>query len=292
MLEVKSVSKSLGDRTILDEVSFSADAGRITGLVGARGAGKTTALRIVLGLMDADDGSVELDGEELEGGDRQNFGYLPEERGLYPSMPVGEQLVYFARLHGMSLGAAEKNAITLLERFDISDRAYSLLEQLTASEAQRVQIAAALAHDPDVVVLDEPFRDLDDEGIQLVFKFLADHAASGVPILIASDRWDQVEKFADDVVVLSRGKVHDSGSTDALRNRDGQQFELELSSDTGWIHDIEGIEVLEQAERRAIFSTNEKTKAQDVLRRAVETGDVRKFSSVSPALAEVFREVV
>lgn len=217
MLSVKGLSHTIGKRAVLKDVSFAAKPGRVTGVVGGRGAGKTLLSQIVMGLVDADKGKVTLEGQELEGGDRQNFGYLPAERGQYPQMRVLEQIVYFARLHGMGLGAAERNGVTLLSRLDLSDRAYARLGQLSATEVARVEIATVLAADPDVVVIDEPFDGLDAASATLVFDLLRDHADSGVPVLFFSRNWDLADAAADEVVVLDHGKVTGKGNLAKLK---------------------------------------------------------------------------
>ncbi|GAA4508796.1 ABC transporter ATP-binding protein [Brevibacterium yomogidense] len=212
MLEVKGLTVSHGRKTYLKDVSFTADAARLTGVVGLRGSGKTELVRTIMGLIDADEGTIELAGTQLGYGDRQNFGYLPSERGGYPRMKVLEQIVYLARLHGMTLGAAEKNAVTLLSRLDLADRAYAQLSHLSGSEVARVDIAAVLAADPDVVLLDEPFDGLDAESADAVFGLLRDHAESGVPVLFTTDKWRLAQEHADDLVVLSHGRVAAHGT--------------------------------------------------------------------------------
>ena len=173
-----------------------------------------------MGLIDADEGTIELAGSKLEYGDRQNFGYLPSERGGYPRMKVLEQIVYLARLHGMTLGAAEKNAVTLLSRLDLSDRAYAQLSHLSGSEVARVDIAAVLAADPDVVILDEPFDGLDAESAEIVFGLLRDHAESGVPVFFTTDKWRMAQEHADDLIVLAHGRIVGQGTFDYLQGED------------------------------------------------------------------------
>ena len=148
MLTLTGITLKSGRKTWLKDVSFTAKARRITGVVGPRGSGKTELTRIIMGLIEPDSGTITLEGHELGFGDRQNFGYLPSERGGYPNMKVLEQIVFFARLHGMTMGAAERNAVTLLSRLDLSDRAYAPLSHLSGTEVARVDIAAILASPP------------------------------------------------------------------------------------------------------------------------------------------------
>ena len=169
MLTLKEVSLRKGKRTYLDEVSFTAEAGRITAIVGTRSAGRTELVRIIMGLIAADEGTIELEDFELAFGDRQNFGYLPAERGGYPNMRVLDQIVYLARLHGITLGAAERNALTLLGHLELADRGYAPLKNLSGAEIARVDIAATLAADPDVlIVLHQPDGDGSDVAEEMI----------------------------------------------------------------------------------------------------------------------------
>src|SRR4051794_37175718 len=157
MLKVSTVSRSFGDRRVVDGVSFAVRPGRMTGFLGANGSGKTTTMRIILGVLAAHGGAVTWRGAPVTQSVRQRFGYMPEERGLYPKMKVAEQVVWLGQLHGLSLGAAKANTERLLAQLELSDRAENRLEALSLGNQQRVQVAAALVHDPDVLILDEPF---------------------------------------------------------------------------------------------------------------------------------------
>lgn len=294
MLSVKGLTHAIGKRSVLKDVSFSARPGRITGVVGGRGAGKSLLAHIVMGLVDPDEGKVTIEGQELEGGDRQNFGYLPAERGQYPSMRVLDQIVYLARLHGMSLGAAERNAVTLLSRLDISDRAYARLGQLSASEVARVEIATILAADPDVVVIDEPFEGLDAASATLVFDLLRDHADSGVPVLFFSRNWDLADAAADDVVVLDHGKVTGKGSLDKLK-KDKSRFRVTLASSeqADAVAELlpgkpkaDGTHVeFEAASPAAAFTAAQQATAQ-------VRGTIVDYGPSLPSLAAMYREAV
>src|SRR6218665_4041400 len=161
MLQLRGIGKSYGSRLVLDDVSFLVAPGRLTGFVGGNGAGKTTTMRIVLGLLSADGGTVALDGRSLTAEDRRHFGYMPEERGLYPKMKVLEQIVYLARLHGFGKADATARATTLLTELGLEERLGDTIESLSLGNQQRAQIAASLVHDPEVLILDEPFSGLD-----------------------------------------------------------------------------------------------------------------------------------
>ena len=189
-LVLTGITKSYGSRRVLDDVSFEVSPGRLTGFVGGNGAGKTTTMRIVLGLLGSDGGRVELDGVALTSADRRLFGYMPEERGLYPKMKVLEQIVYLARLHGMSKADATARATALLTELGLEERLDDTIESLSLGNQQRAQIAAALVHDPEVLILDEPFSGLDPLAVDVVASVLQASAAKGASILFSSHQLD------------------------------------------------------------------------------------------------------
>jgi ABC-2 type transport system ATP-binding protein len=292
MLELEHVSKSFGEVRALDDVSFTVGRGRLTGFVGGNGAGKTTTMRIVLGVLAADAGRVTLDGRQLDAAARTRFGYMPEERGLYPKMKVAEQLVYLARLHGVEREVAEARTAALLERLELAARADDRLETLSLGNQQRAQVAAALVHGPDVLMLDEPFSGLDPMAVDTVQAVLADEAARGVPVLFSSHQLDVVERLCDDVVVIAGGQVRAAGEREELRARFTEpRYALRAAGDLGWLRDEPGVEVVELAGSEAVVAADE-SGAQHVLRAALARGPVLEFAPVRPRLAEIFREVV
>ncbi|HXH33313.1 MAG TPA: ATP-binding cassette domain-containing protein [Plantibacter sp.] len=293
MLELSHIDKSYGDRKVLDDVSFQVAPGRMTGFVGGNGAGKTTTMRILLGVLAANTGTVTLDGTPLTPEDRRRFGYMPEERGLYPKMRVEEQLVYLARLHGFTTHAAKHNAGELLERLGLGERRNDALESLSLGNQQRAQIAAALVHDPDVLVLDEPFSGLDPMAVDVVVGVLSEFAASGAPVLFSSHQLDIVERLCDDLVIIAAGTIRASGSRDALREAHaGNRYELLTSADTGWLRERAGISVVDFDGGYALFDADDAAAAQAVLREALTHGDVASFSPLRPTLAQIFKEVI
>ena len=221
MLELEGLHKRYGDRTVLDGVTFSVRPGEMFGFVGANGAGKTTTMRIVLGVLRADAGSVRWDGREVDVATRRQFGYMPEERGLYPKMQVREQLVYFARLHGFTATAAGAATDDLLERLGLTERSTDRVEALSLGNQQRVQLAAALVHDPVLLVLDEPFSGLDPVGVDALAEVLAERVASGVPVVFSSHQLELVERLCDSIGVLGRGRILASGTLAELQSTPG-----------------------------------------------------------------------
>ncbi|AMB60057.1 ABC transporter ATP-binding protein [Microterricola viridarii] len=297
MLEVQDVNKSYGERAVLQEVSFTVGRGRMTGFVGGNGAGKTTTMRIILGVLAADAGTVSLDGSPLTAADRRHFGYMPEERGLYPKMRVHEQLVYLARLHGFKPAAARRNATALLEQLGLGERANDTVESLSLGNQQRAQIAAALVHEPEVLVLDEPFSGLDPMAVDVVLGVLQSHAAGGAPVLFSSHQLDIVERLCDDLVIIADGRIRANDSTDSLRKQHGgNRYEILLggdrgTGDAGWLREVPGVSMIDFDGGYALFEADDEARAA-VLARAVASGQLASFGPHAPSLAQVFREVI
>ena len=292
MLQIEGVTKRYGDRTAVDDVSFTVGGGRLTGFVGGNGAGKTTTMRIILGVLGADAGEVRLDGSPLGADGRRRFGYMPEERGLYPKMRVHEQLVYLARLRGMRAGEAAGRADELIDRLELTERRNDPIEKLSLGNQQRAQIAAALVHAPSVLVLDEPFSGLDPMAVETVLGVLSEFAADGAPVLFSSHQLDVVERLCDDIVVIGDGRILAAGSREELRERNaGSRWELTVDGDLGWVRTATGVEVIEFDGDHVVFDADPSA-AQAVLQRATASDAVHRFGRRRPTLTEIFREVV
>lgn len=292
MLEVHNLTRRFGDRTVLDDVSFSVPADGMTGFVGANGAGKTTTMRIIMGVLKAHSGSVVFNGTAITGQDRARFGYMPEERGLYPKQPVLDQLQYLGQLHGMSRSDSRTEALALLERFGIADRIKDKLESLSLGNQQRVQVAASLMHHPSALILDEPFSGLDPLAVDSMTSLLAERAAAGVPILFSSHQLDLIDQLCDHLVVLAHGTIVASGSAEDLRSRAGSRHMVVTPPDAGWLREQPNVRVIDVAGPRALVAFPDEASAQSLLRRALERGDVSEFAPQRPSLATIYREVI
>ncbi len=292
MLELHGVTRSFGARCAVDDVSFRVHPGRLTGFVGANGAGKTTTMRVILGLLEPDAGTVTYSGRPVDLITRRRFGYMPEERGLYPKTPVLEQLVYLARLYGVPATAARRRATDLLDRLGLAERADDHLEALSLGNQQRVQIAASLLHDPEVLILDEPFSGLDPIAVTAMADLLADRAAAGAAVLFSSHQLELVEKVCDDLVVLADGRVVAIGEPEQLRRRHARpQFRLRLGRDADWLRDEPDLLTLDIDGNSALVELPDPDSDQKLLARALDHGPVHEFAPVLPSLAEVFHEV-
>ena len=293
MLSVKDLTRVYGDRTVLDHVTFNVRPGRMTGFVGANGAGKTTTMRIIVGVLSPTAGSVSWNGQQIGATERRSMGYMPEERGLYPTMSPLDQLVFFGRLHGLARADATDRARMLLGRLGLADRLGDPLEKLSLGNQQRVQIAAALLHQPSALVLDEPFSGLDPLAVEEMVSLLHDEVRSDVPVLFSSHQLELVERLCDDLVILSGGALVAAGTVEELRGRQDSRYRVTLAGeqDAGWLRELSGIDLLDAAGPRALVSIGARP-PEDVLAEISERVRVAEFAHVVRPLSEVYREVV
>jgi len=294
MLEFDGLRKSYGTNLVLDGVTFTVAPGQMYGFCGANGAGKTTTMRIALGLALADAGEVRWQGRTADLEVRRRIGYMPEERGLYPKMPVVEQLEYFARLHGMNAPAARRSAGELLDSMGLGERQRDALEKLSLGNQQRVQLAAALVSNPDVLILDEPFSGLDPTGVDALAANLAERRSRGVPVLFSSHQLELVERLCDAVGILAGGKMVASGTVDQLRERESKrQLRVVIpGSDGSWARGLDFAKVDSDREGEVLLQLDDPDRDQDVLTAAMAAGQVSQFGWRQPTLVEIFREAV
>jgi ABC-2 type transport system ATP-binding protein len=293
VLEIDQVSKRYGDVVALDRLSFQVRPGELFGFVGSNGAGKTTTMRIVLGVLAPDAGEVRLSGQPMTLAIRRRIGYLPEERGLYPKMKVLDQLVYLAELHGMSTNDAYRSAENWIARLGLRDRRTDDVQRLSLGNAQRVQLAAALVHDPDVLVLDEPFSGLDPIAVDVLGRVLRERADAGVPVIFSSHQLELVERLCDRVGIIRSGQMVACGTVSELRAGSGVQLVVDApDAPPGWADGLPGVEVLGVQNGQTRLLLAEGADDQAVLRAALATGPVRELRRHAPSLAELFRNVV
>ncbi|ASR38169.1 ABC transporter ATP-binding protein [Prauserella marina] len=292
-LEIDRVSKRFGDITALDSVSFDIRPGELFGFVGSNGAGKTTAMRIVLGVLAADSGEVRYDGEPVGHETRTRMGYMPEERGLYPKMKVLDQLVYLAQLHGLPANEAHRSAEDWIGRLGLSERRGDEVQKLSLGNQQRVQLAAALVHDPDVLVLDEPFSGLDPIAVDVMSQVLREKAATGVPVVFSSHQLDLVERLCDRVGIIRSGQIVGYGSVaDLTANAAPRITVVAPGAPWGWAAALPGVRVISEQPESTVVELGPDVDDQAVLTAALATGPVHEFARHRPSLAELFRNAV
>jgi ABC-2 type transport system ATP-binding protein len=291
-LALHAVSKAYGAVVALDQMSFDVAAGELFGFVGSNGAGKTTAMRIVLGVLSADSGTVTWDGKALTPQLRRRIGYMPEERGLYPKMRVGEQLLYFAQLHGLRPAAARRRVTDWLERLGVAERTGDAVEKLSLGNQQRVQLAAALVHDPDILVLDEPFSGLDPVAVDVMSDVLRERCNAGIPVVFSSHQLDLVERLCDRVGIVSRGRMVACDTVDRLRDSERGLLAVTVDGGNGWTDQLRGVTVAGRQGSRVLLELNDAGDDQAVLQAALAAGHLREFAWQRPGLKDLFRAVV
>ena len=294
LLELEGLTRRYGTLTALDGLSFSVPAGQVVGFLGPNGAGKTTTMRAVFGLTDLDAGMVRWNGVPVGQAERRRFGYMPEERGLYPAMLVGEQLEYLGRLHGMSAIDAQTATTTWLERLGIADRAVSKVDALSHGNQQRVQLAAALVHGPEVLILDEPLAGLDPSGIDAIGDVLAEQARSGRCVLFSSHQLDQVEDLCESVTIIDHGRLVVTGKVDDLARSGPRRLvvRVEGDRDASWARGIAGVTISEVDGGAARLVLDQSMDSESLLRVAMAAGRVTEFVFERRRLSEVFREAL
>lgn len=292
-LVIDHISKRYGDVVALDDLAFDVRPGEIFGFVGSNGAGKTTTMRIVLGVLSADSGQVLLGGRPVDLEVRRTIGYMPEERGLYPKMKVGEQLAYLAELHGLSRRDATTAVAHWTDRLGVAERVGDTVDALSLGNQQRVQLAAALVHDPAVLVLDEPFSGLDPVAVDVMSEVLAEKAATGVPVIFSSHQLDLVQRLCDRVGIIAGGRMKAAGTVDELRGRGTPRLTVHApDAPTGWADHLDGVRTVTHTDGRTELELDTGADDQAVLAAAMKTGPVHEFSLHRPTLTELFREVV
>ncbi|MFC4603434.1 ABC transporter ATP-binding protein [Rhodococcus kronopolitis] len=292
-LTIDRICKRYGDVVALDDLSFEVRPGEIFGFVGSNGAGKTTTMRITLGVLSADSGEVRLGGRPVDLDVRRTIGYMPEERGLYPKMKVGAQLAYLAELHGLSRRDAHSAVARWTERLGIDTRVEDTVDSLSLGNQQRVQLAAALVHDPAVLVLDEPFSGLDPVAVDVMSEVLVEKADAGVPVIFSSHQLDLVQRLCHRVGIIAAGRMRAVGTVEELRG--GGQTQLVVhapSAPDGWAEPLDGVRTLSHQDGHTVLALDPGADDQAVLAAALRTGPVHEFSLQRPSLTELFREVV
>jgi ABC-2 type transport system ATP-binding protein len=294
VLEFDGLVKSYGSNAVLQGVGFAVPPGSMFGFCGANGAGKTTTMRIAMGLARADAGEVRWRGRPLDEAGRRRVGYMPEERGLYPKMKVGEQITYFARLHGLDAAAAARASAEWVDRLGLAERRGDRVEKLSLGNQQRVQLAAALVSRPEVLILDEPFSGLDPVGVDSLAEALLERCRAGVPVLFSSHQLDLVERLCDSVGILARGRMVAAGTVEELRRREGGRLLRVVVPDAGrgWAEGLPGVRVVSQQGGDTLLELAPGADDQAVLAAALATGRVGHFGWREPSLVELFREAV
>jgi ABC-2 type transport system ATP-binding protein len=291
VLELHRVSKRYDGVIALDACTLRAAPGRLTGFVGPNGAGKTTAMRVIFGLVSPDGGETLWNGRAIDLSSRRRFGYMPEERGLYPRMRVRDQLVFFGRLSGLSSAQAARATDRWLDALELTDRAAARLDDLSHGNQQRVQLAAALLHGPELVVLDEPFSGLDPFAMDSMSTLLAQVAQSGAAVLFSSHQLDVVQHLCEDVVVIDSGHVVLEGRLDEIRDAALDRYvDVTARGDLGPLLALDGVTVVARDNGHVRLRVPRDTEPGTLLQAVGR--DVIRVSYEPPTLSELFRTAV
>jgi ABC-2 type transport system ATP-binding protein len=293
MIDVSHLWKSFGDKTAVHDASFKAEPGRIFGLLGPNGAGKTTTIRMINDILTPDKGEVRIKNVVAGPQTQKWIGYMPEERGLYKKMKVGEQLLYFAKLKGLSTSEAKKVILHWLERFEASDWIKQEVGELSKGMSQKIQFIATILHDPDIAIFDEPFSGLDPINSELLKTVILELKAQGKTILFSTHRMEQVEQMCDDIALFNEGQVVLTGNLAEIKSSFGENTVLLVfEGDGGFIDSLENVRINNRSNRFAEIRLLEGQTASDILRKAIEHVEVKKFEQVEPSLTEIFISTV
>lgn len=292
-LKISNVTKKFGDFTAVDQLNLTVEAGTMYGFLGANGAGKTTTFRMILGLLNANEGEITWNGKRISYATSPEIGYLPEERGLYPKMKVLEQLIFLGQLRGMSKRAAKEAAEKWMDKMEIAHYAQKKVEELSKGNQQKVQVVASLLHQPKLLILDEPFSGLDPVNVELLKQAILEFRNNGATILFSSHRMDHVEELCEQLSIVSHGKQIVSGSLREVKRSFGKQnVRIHADVNLGSLEQIAGVTAMHTTIEGAIFQVEREEVAQALLNAATALGPIRHFAIEEPSLQDIFIEKV
>lgn len=292
-LELKDVCKVFGDKEAVHKINLKLDKPGVYGLLGTNGAGKTTTIRMILGIIKKTSGTVTWNGKEVIR-ENVNFGYLPEERGVYPKTKVYDQLLYFAKLKGMKKEEASKAIDYWLKRLEVEEYRNVQADKLSKGNQQKIQFITAILHDPELIVLDEPFSGLDPINTEILKTAIKELISKGKYIIMSSHQMASVEEFCTDITILNRGKTVLQGNLPRIKNS-YKSDKIEISTEQP-IEDFikkSGLEVLERREEDYILKIKSEEQGHDILKELMDKNiGIRKFEMKKPSLNEIFIEKV
>ncbi|MDZ7771822.1 MAG: ATP-binding cassette domain-containing protein [Balneolaceae bacterium] len=293
VIEIDNISKSFGDNQAVNRVSFEVNQGKIFGLLGPNGAGKTTALRMINYILVPDSGSIAINGRTASPETQQMIGYMPEERGLYKKMKVGEQLLYLARLKGMRDGEARKAIRYWLDRFEAADWLDKEVGELSKGMSQKVQFIATIAHEPDIYIFDEPFSGLDPINSEMLKEIVIELRQKGKTILFSTHRMEQVEQMCDEICLFNKGRAVLKGNLRDIKKKFGKNtVNLEFEGDPSFLDSLEEVRINNRSTNFAEIRVLGDRSMQEILRLAMDHAEIHKFERVEPSLTEIFISTV
>jgi ABC-2 type transport system ATP-binding protein len=288
-LELEEIRKSFDEKQVLQGISFTASGGNAFGLLGRNGAGKTTTIRILMNVFPADSGRVLIDGQPIEYA-KIGIGYLPEERGLYPKKKIIDQLVYFAQLKGMRYPDAVKSIDYWLERLDMQEYRGKRLDTLSKGNQQKIQLITALAHNPDIVILDEPFSGLDPVNAMLLKDVVKEEIAKGKIVLFSSHQMSYIEEFCDHIAILNGGRIALQGSLHEIKHNYTRDKLIVRSEQAGQILATPGISAKRLENGELLIHLSAPQEKQRMMKLLAETYDIDEIRVFEPSLNDIFVE--
>lgn len=292
-IHVQNLSKTFGKTLAVDNVSFEAQKGRIFGLLGPNGAGKTTTIRMINYIIPPDTGVITIKGMKVSPKTQKLIGYMPEERGLYKKMKVGEQLLYLAQLKGLSADEAKKQIRYWLKRFDASDWHSKVVGELSKGMSQKIQFISTIVHDPEIYIFDEPFSGLDPINSELLKEIIIELRERDKTVLFSTHRMEQVEQMCDDICLFNNGKVVLTGNLRKIKKEFGKNTVLmEFQGDSSFLDELENIRINNRSTNFAEIRILNGLNHQEILRKAMEKAEIHKFQLVEPSLNEIFISTV
>lgn len=288
-LQLENVTKRFGDFTAVDNLMLNVEEGSMYGFLGANGAGKTTTFRMILGLLNANEGRISWNNKTISYATSSEIGYLPEERGLYPKMKVEDQLIFLGELRGMKKVDAKKAIQYWLDRFEVPQYVNKKVEELSKGNQQKIQVIAALMHDPKLLILDEPFSGLDPVNVEMLKKAILDFRNNGATILFSSHRMDHVEELCEQLSIIHRGKQIVSGSLrDVKRSFGKQNVRIRSDYNLSTLDKVPGVTNVTHSIEGAVFQVQDEDVAAHLLTAALQTGPIRHFEIEEPSLQDIF----
>lgn len=293
VIEVNNIDKSFGSTHAVDNVSFGVTKGKIFGLLGPNGAGKTTAIRMINHIIIADSGSITINGLDVSPETQRLIGYMPEERGLYKKMKVGEQLIYLAQLKGLGYYEAKKAINYWLDRFEAADWYNKTVGELSKGMSQKVQFIATIAHDPDIYIFDEPFSGLDPINSEMLKEIVLELRDKGKTVLFSTHRMEQVEQMCDEICLFNKGRAVLKGNLRDIKSKFGKNtINLEFQGDASFLDDLENVRINNRSTNFAEIRVLNGQNMQQILQTAMEYAEIYKFERVEPSLTEIFISTV
>ncbi|GAB2024638.1 ABC transporter ATP-binding protein [Lactovum odontotermitis] len=289
-LEIENVTKRFGDKLAVDNLSMSVEPRQVMGLIGQNGAGKTTTFRMILKFIALDNGSISWNGEPITQTVKSRIGFLPEERGLYQKMTVEDQIVYFAELHGMKRADAKLKLKEWFKRLEVVGKVTDKVQSLSKGNAQKVQFIATLIHEPDFLILDEPFTGLDPVNTELLRNEIKRARDNGAVVIFSNHNMSDVELLSDNLTMLKNGKVVLQGGVQEIRESYGRtRIFLDSPISDEELRTIDGVLSIEKNNSGRIIQIREEAVGHEIFRRVSTSGYVPAFMQTPPSLDEIFR---